>query len=290
LIQNLPCDLRKILWGNKGDLMHECEKKLAGMKAEIESYVFHPYLRQYIIPPNIDEDKLLILISIVDQLELSPYKRDIIVKAIMLMHIALDTHDHVTNSLTDETSMKIRQLTVLAGDYYSGLYYKLLAEIGDIQVIKMLSEGVKNINEHKVFIYHKDQGHLNAIMNSLKTIEFSLIEKLTVYYGVTEWNEELSDFLLAKRLIAEKKQYEQTGASVVFDAIDRVTFSKYQNEQTDSRQKELILTCGEYLDYLKHSLEKRMNKIQQFNSLLEERMIDMLKHHYPREKSFVEEG
>jgi heptaprenyl diphosphate synthase len=270
--------------------MHECEKKLAGMKAEIESYVFHPYLRQYIIPPNIDEDKLLILISIVDQLELSPYKRDIIVKAIMLMHIALDTHDHVTNSLTDETSMKMRQLTVLAGDYYSGLYYKLLAEIGDIQVIKMLSEGVKNINEHKVLIYHKDQGHLNAIMNSLKTIEFSLIEKLTVYYGVTEWNEELSDFLLAKRLIAEKKQYEQTGASVLFDAIDRVTFSKYQNEQTDSRQKELILTCGEYLDYLKHSLEKRMNKIQQFNSLLEERMIDMLKHHYPREKSFVEEG
>ena len=56
--------------------MHEFEKKLAGMKAKIESYVFHPYLRQYIIPPDIDEDKLLILISIVDQLELSPYEKD----------------------------------------------------------------------------------------------------------------------------------------------------------------------------------------------------------------------
>jgi heptaprenyl diphosphate synthase len=143
LIQNLPCDLRKILWGNKGDLMHEFEKKLAGMKAEIESYVFHPYLRQYIIPPNIDEDKLLILISIVDQLELSPYKRDIIVKAIMLMHIALDTHDHVTNILMDETSMKIRQLTVLAGDYYSGLYYKLLAEIGTSRLLKVFLKVLK---------------------------------------------------------------------------------------------------------------------------------------------------
>lgn len=270
--------------------MHEFEKNLADIKAEIESYVYHPYLRQYIIPPNIDEDKLLILISIVEQLELSPYKRDIIVKAIMLMHIALDIHDHVTNILMDETSMKIRQLTVLAGDYYSGLYYKLLAEIGDIQIIKSLSEGVKNINEHKVLIYHKDQDDLNTIMNSLKIIEFSLIEKLTSYYGVTDWNEELSNFLLAKRLIAEKKQYEQTGASVVFDAIDRLTFSKYRKEQIDLHQKELILTCGGYLEYLKHLMEKEMNKVQQFNSLLEERMIDMIEHHYPREKSFVEEG
>ncbi|MCQ6273876.1 heptaprenyl diphosphate synthase component 1 [Bacillus sp. V3B] len=270
--------------------MHEFEKNLAGMKAGIESYVFHPYLRQYIIPPNIDEDKLLILISIVDQLELSPYQKDTIVKAIMLMYVALDTHDHVTDILVDETSMKIRQLTVLAGDYYSGLYYKLLAEIGDIEIIKMLSEGVKNINEHKVLIYHKDQGHLNAIMNSLKTVEFSLIEKLTSYYGITKWNEELSSFLLAKRLIAEKKQYEQTGTSVVYDAIDRLTCSNYRKEKIALHQKELILTCEGYLEYLKNLMEKKINKVQQFNSLLEERMIEMIQHHYPREKSFVEEG
>ena len=68
---------------------------------------------------------LLILISIVEKLELSPHEKDTLVQAIMFMNIALDTHDNVSNTLLDKNSMKIRQLTVLAGDYYSGLYYKL---------------------------------------------------------------------------------------------------------------------------------------------------------------------
>ena len=69
----------------------------------------------------------------------------------------LDTHDDVSNTLEDENSMKTRQFTILAGDYYSGLYYKVLAEVCNTEMIKKLSEGVKTINEHKVTIYHKKQ-------------------------------------------------------------------------------------------------------------------------------------
>ena len=53
-------------------------------------------------------------------------------------------------------TIKVRQLTVFAGDYYSGLYYKHLAKVGNISIIRMLSEGVKDINEHKVIVYHKE--------------------------------------------------------------------------------------------------------------------------------------
>ena len=109
--------------------MEEFDKKVTDLKEKIEKQIFHPYLRQYILPPSIDEAKLIILISIIEQLELSPHNKDVLVQAIMFMNVALDTHDHVSNTLLDKNSMQIRQLTVLAGDYYSGLYYKYLSEI-----------------------------------------------------------------------------------------------------------------------------------------------------------------
>ena len=77
--------------------------------------------------------------AITDNLELSPYEKDTYITAIMLMYIALDTHDNVSNTnVMMRTVYKCNQLTVLAGDYYSGLYYKLLAKLGDIKMIKVL--------------------------------------------------------------------------------------------------------------------------------------------------------
>ncbi|WP_338451792.1 heptaprenyl diphosphate synthase component 1 [Niallia oryzisoli] len=269
--------------------MREIVEKLTYTKDRIEKYVFHPYLREYIIPPVIDEDKMVILISIVDQLDLSPHEKDIYVLAIMLMHVALDTHDQVTNTLVDEKNMKIRQLTVLAGDYYSGLYYKFLASIEDVKVIKALSEGVKKINEHKVFIYHKDQDDLHTIMNSVKMIEFSLIEQLITYFGVTEWYESASNWLLVKRLLKEKKCFEKTGSSVLFDALDRF-FAKDQKKNINEQKQDVLQLYDSYIGYSIQLMTKGMNKIQPFNTLYEERMMKMIKDYSPREKSFVEEG
>jgi len=266
--------------------LREFEKKIADIKEKIEKHVFHPYLRQFIIPPVIDEDKLLILISIVDQLQISPHEKDTFVIAIMLMNVALDTHDKVSNTLMDEKSMKVRQLTVLAGDYYSGLYYKHLAEIGDIQLIKMLSEGVKNVNEHKVSIYHKDPDNLDTIMNGIKTIEFSLIEKMTSYFGVTHWNDSTSNLLFIKRLLKEASQFEQIGTSVVFDAIEGLTYTNHSIDQ----EQDFSYLCDHYLENAKQLMINGLNKIPQINYLLEKRMIEMTKHHCPRAKSFVEEG
>ena len=55
--------------------MLETEKKMVQMKENIEKYVLHPYLRKYIISPSIDEDKLLMLISILKSSIFPPLKK-----------------------------------------------------------------------------------------------------------------------------------------------------------------------------------------------------------------------
>ncbi len=114
----------------------------------------------------------------------------------MLIQIALDTHEHITNTAEDDKS---RQLTVLAGDYFSGLYYKLLADSEDILMIKALSDGVKTINESKVLIYQKESIEIDKLMNCIMIIESSLLAKFSEYFKVDLWNEFHGNFLFFKR-------------------------------------------------------------------------------------------
>jgi heptaprenyl diphosphate synthase len=270
--------------------MLETEIKMVQLKETIERYVLHPYLRKYIISPSIDEDKLHMLISIVERLDLSPVEKDTYVIAIMLMYIALDTHDYVSNTLEDENSMKTRQLTILAGDYYSGLYYKFLAKVCNTGMIKKLSEGVKTINEHKVTIYSKKQSHVNEVINSVKYIEFSLIGELTDYFEVTNWNEAISNFLLLKRLLKEKSQYERSGNSVVLHAIDRSSFSYDLGARRNNTQQRIIEQCEDYIDVARKKMIQGMDLIPQMNSSLMQRFIHMNTQPNLVEKTFVEEG
>lgn len=270
--------------------MSNIEIRLAQMKEIIERYVLHPYLRKYIISPKIDEDKLLILISIADQLDLSPTEKDSYIIAIMFMYIALDTHDYVSNTLDDENSMKTRQLTILAGDYYSGLYYKFLAKVENIGMIKRLSKGVKRINEHKVTIYSKTQNDVNEVMHSVKLIEFSLIKEFADYFNITNWNDSIESFLLLNRLVEEKEQYEKTGSSVVLHAMDRSTFSSSQNVKNRFLRQNLLEQCEEFIEQARVQMVTELNQVSPLNAYLKQRFIDVTTQHDPVKKTLVEEG
>ncbi|HEY8341941.1 MAG TPA: heptaprenyl diphosphate synthase component 1 [Calditerricola sp.] len=63
-----------------------------------------------------------------------------------LVQLGLAAHDAV-----DRTACpRARQLTVLAGDYASSLYYALLAQMGDIALIRTLARAIEQVNAWKV--------------------------------------------------------------------------------------------------------------------------------------------
>lgn len=75
--------------------------------------------------------------------------------AAFLVQLGLDTHDlvDVEDSRKEEREMRSRQLKVLAGDYFSGVFYELLAQKAEIGTISKMSAAICEVNRLKVRLY-----------------------------------------------------------------------------------------------------------------------------------------
>ncbi|WP_409288967.1 heptaprenyl diphosphate synthase component 1 [Peribacillus sp. SCS-37] len=213
--------------------------EIAGL---IEEAVNHPYMLDYIDRPEIDHIKLELLLRLFDKAEM-PYEevREIAVAA-MLVQIALDIHDKVTLSAEgEETSefQKSRQVTVLAGDYFSGLYYQILAAVNKVSYISSLSAAIREINEHKIHLYqsfHKDSSDL---LSSIRIIEAALILRAADEAGEPELGALFAEILLLKRLYEERQLLNEGLQSPFIIQLARL-----------SQTGEDISKCAENLDSL----------------------------------------
>ncbi|AZK47171.1 heptaprenyl diphosphate synthase component 1 [Paenibacillus lentus] len=77
--------------------------------------------------------------------------------AAFLVQLGLDTHDtiDVDSTCKEERSMRSRQLKVLAGDYFSSLFYQLLAKAGQIEMVSSMSSAICEVNRLKVGLYNR---------------------------------------------------------------------------------------------------------------------------------------
>lgn len=268
--------------------MLDIRQKFSDIKERVEQKVLHPYLIKYIDTPVIDEDKLLILISIMDRLELSYNNLKNYALTTMLVQIALDTHDHITNEAVEE---KYRQLTVLAGDYYSGLYYKLLADSEDISMIRELSKGIKEVNEHKTFVYQREINGIEELMASISKIESSLLEKISDFFQVELWNKFISNLLFLKRLQIEKRKFINGEDSILFESMKEMVYlNPSLTKLNDKQQQELLLICDRYIDKSKQLVLNGVSQLPYLNDMLETRIFSIMNEPQPKAKTLVEEG
>ncbi|MFD1018490.1 heptaprenyl diphosphate synthase component 1 [Thalassobacillus hwangdonensis] len=206
---------------------------IQNIKNKIAAHVRHPFLARFIPEAVIDEDKLMILSSIMDDTSFSEVKKEQYIITTMLVQIALDTHDLVTLSDhgDDKETVKSRQLTVLAGDYYSGMYYYLLSELDDISMIHTLASAIKEINELKVDLYYKDVESFQEFMTALKDIESLLIQRVASHVKRTSINDMASEWLLTKKLLNEKRNMQQSGFSPLFDSLMKSPIANFTSTQ-----------------------------------------------------------
>lgn len=268
--------------------------KLESVRDQLSNRLFHSYLLQNIGAPVIDEDRLLLLVSFFDQIGLTKDEIDNYSVTTMLLQIALDTHENVQNSKPgEELGLKHRQLTVLAGTYYSGLFYQHLAHVKDIRMITTLAAGVKEVNEHKISVYRKDADAIDKLMESVKMVESSLFMRITDQFESVAWKELASNLLFIKRMIQEKDHFLRSGTSVVFDGLKKLSFPKNTQELpkiSTEQQKYLLSICERYIDFSITMIESSLKKLPAINYLMKERLDEILGQHRSITKFTLEEG
>lgn len=218
------------------------------IKKKLEKKIEHPYLEQYIKKPFIDIYKIKTLLTIFDEVKIQKQHQNDYIISVMLVQMALDTHELVTNeskSLADDIE---RQLSVLAGDYYSGLYYKTLAEIDENQLVRVLANAIKVINEHKMILYKDEIKDWAQLMNVLEKIESTLMTNVAELYQLSAVNNEyIKNFLLVNRLYNEK------------EAIQCYSFSYIQHYV----EQNIIDQCGSSVMFcIEQEIERRQEQMK----------------------------
>ncbi|MFJ8527111.1 heptaprenyl diphosphate synthase [Bacillus pseudomycoides] len=213
----------------------------AGIKEQLLAKLRHPYFINYIEEPVIDEEKVVLLYAALKSANLHKEQIDHYVVTIMLVQIALDTHEKVSNKADKETSgfHKRRQLTVLAGDYYSGLYYYLLSMNCDIVLIRALAEGIKEINEHKIMLYQKEYQIVDEVIESVMMIESALLQKTCDHFHLPHWKPFMAYVLGRNRLQREYQLHAERQNVPVFQAV-QATLSNDDDRNVETVFKEWL--------------------------------------------------
>lgn len=194
--------------GIEGDAVLISEKILWETKQKILEEISHPYLKKQLEFPKIDETILQIVLYFLSSKELPPKNIMDYSKSVMLIQMALDIHDLVPiDDLICERQNS--QLQVLAGDYYSGLYYKILAEVPNIELIRYLAEGIHIVNEKKVSIYNREVTSALEYVTSMQRVETAVFQKLAAFLQDEVWELLISKWIHLHQIVNKREQYEQ---------------------------------------------------------------------------------
>lgn len=161
------------------------------MKNHIDNYmhefrhaVYHPILNREIGQATLDEAMVFFLL--LPKLNGETWEKNTNIAAIAVgaVYAAFEAHDQIDTR--DATSTE-QQLTVLSGDYLSGVYYKLLAAIPDFDFIQVLSTTIGQINEVKTDFYHDVSADLKKNLDAIKTITTNCVVQFLYTFGYAEY-------------------------------------------------------------------------------------------------------
>ncbi|MBY7143486.1 heptaprenyl diphosphate synthase component 1 [Virgibacillus sp. NKC19-3] len=264
--------------------MNTSSTEIRHLKALVEDKIQHAYLKKHMQKPVIDEEKLTTLAAIINNTALSTKQKERYIITTMLVQVALDTHELVPKTNDPEESEEVnvsKQLSVLAGDYFSGLYYLLLSEIDDFDLIHNLASAIKEINEYKMKLYYNETNSLNQYIDIVKDIESTLILQVANFVGDSSLKVVIGEWLITSKLIAERNLDSNGFSPLVNNWLNYSTNSTYT-----SIMNAIDVIIQRNLKQIEHSLFKLPKHHSMFKRHLQLRINAYLYN----STSFAEEG
>jgi len=193
------------------------QNSIAQLKTEIFMDVRHRTLQKYTGLPVLDENQLFyLLVPFFNGEEWQQEEREAAI-TVGIVYAALAAHDHIKE--LDATS-KEQQLTVLAGDFYSGRYYEILAMSGNVALIRSLSQGIVGRCEHQIKVYEAEKRSIEQWFASITNIESGLISKFFELYSFSEYIPIVEKSLLILRLERELATYQRGQVSLMSRVLE----------------------------------------------------------------------
>ncbi|PSL50490.1 heptaprenyl diphosphate synthase [Salsuginibacillus halophilus] len=227
----------------------------ADLEAEFRAWRHHPYVAAHITEPEPDRDHILFLKNIISTKDMQVQEKRERILSALLVQAALDMHEEVTlqDTSTDEMR-KRRQLTVLAGDYFSSLYFYFLAKLKDTEVVQVFSRSIQHINEQKMRLHQQEETTLNGVASLVREIQAGLLKNLSAYYNQAVLGETAEAFLGLKKVHAAKATYSCGGECPLLTAVqEAAAWPTGDGQAVEARLADLELA---FIEELAHYREK----------------------------------
>lgn len=189
------------------------EQLVTQLKDEIYSKLHHRTLLEYTGQPPVWDDQLFYLLLPRLNGEQWNEQHQVAAQSVAMIQTALTTHDLVEEY---KATSREQQLMVLAGDYYSGMYYSTLSTLPNVQLVRELSAAVADISEKKTALYEMTAKNLTEWIELFEEVVSQTVEQFMKHYDFSDYIELMKNGMLIERLAAELKQIEERTTTIRF--------------------------------------------------------------------------
>lgn len=254
----------------------QMHSKITSMEIDVLQVLQQRTLDKYTAGPSVERARLFFLLLPFFDGQQWPEDVEDSAKTVAIVYAALHAHDQVKE---DSPVSKSQQLTVLAGDFYSGIYYQLLSNSNNIKMIQLLASGIIGVSEKKATLYESQKMSIAGIENAAEVIETRLLRIFYDYYGFSQY---ASIAEPAMEYIYFSKQLDLLRSGIETNLLSKLN-------QTLSLPMYSERWLLDKLDMLHHELKKALDG-QQLNFHLKTFLLHQITPHQHLAEQLTREG